>query len=58
MSEEEKFDEGLNDFYKKAFVETQKVTKQLKVLKNLTTSEYFNKVEELLEAKNEHFVLR
>lgn len=52
ISDDEKFDVNLNDFYKRAFIEIEKVTKEVKVLKSLTTSDYFNKVEELLEAKN------
>jgi hypothetical protein len=58
LSEEEQFDTNLNEYYKRAFVEMEKVSKQLKVLKNLTNSEYINRVEELLEAKDENFTLR
>jgi hypothetical protein len=36
ISEDELFDCHLNDFYKKAFVEIEKVSKQLKILKSLT----------------------
>lgn len=34
------------------------LSKELKILKSLTTSEYFNKIDELLEAKCESFILK
>lgn len=35
----------------------EKVTKEVQILKSLTTRDYFDKVEQLFEAKNEYFVL-
>ena len=33
---EENFDSNLNEFYQKAFVEVEKLSKELKVLKSIT----------------------
>lgn len=41
ISEEETFDLDLNKFYRKAFVEMERVTKEVSILRNLTQFEYF-----------------
>lgn len=41
ISEEETFDLDLNKFYRKAFVEMERVTKEVAILRNLTQFEYF-----------------
>lgn len=55
---EERVDAGLNEFYQKAFVEMERVGKELALQKHLGQFEYFQRVEELMEARNEHFVVR
>jgi len=55
---EEAFDLNLNSFYHKAFVEMEKVKKEQSILRNLTNFEYFQRAEELWNARNEHFIIK
>jgi hypothetical protein len=36
----------------------EKVSKELHILKSLTTNDYFNKIEELMKAKNKYIILK
>ena len=48
--DDEPFTEDLNTFYHKTFVEMERVSNNLKVLKALTTFEYFKSAEDLHKA--------
>lgn len=36
----------------------EKVSKELHILKSLTNNDYFNKIEDLMKAKNKYFILK
>eukprot|EP00347_Sterkiella_histriomuscorum_P020588 403337236 len=57
LSENEKFDLNLNQFYAQAFVEMEKVQKELSVMRNLTQYEYFTVAEELYKERNKNIMI-
>ena len=58
LSENELFDPALSHFYQQAFIEMEKVGNELKVLKGLTQMEYFKTAEQLVNYKNQNFMIK
>lgn len=58
ISGDETFDINLNQFYQKAFVEMEKVSKELNIIRNLTQFEYYQRAEDLYNARNEYFIIK
>jgi hypothetical protein len=51
LSDEALFDEDLQGFYARALVELEKVSKELKILRGITTQKYLTTKEELMRVK-------